>query len=118
MKYSGWDYIDHMVDTCKELSECMEGIHTEEDFINSVLVRRAAVMCLLDLGELFSGLGDDEKNLFVSDHWHRIIGFRNRSAHGYHTMDFRLVYSIVVNRVPPIYEFLKQQQARLRETSN
>jgi len=113
MKYSGWDFIDHMVKTCEELNECMQGIETEEEFVNSILVRRAAVMCLLDLGELFTGLGDEEKGLYETEHWHRIIGFRNRSAHGYHTMDFGLVYSIVVNRVPPLYEFLKRHQIEL-----
>ena len=110
MKYSGWDYLDHMVQTCEELFECMQGVTSAEDLKASIKTRRAVVMCLLDLGELFTGLGDEERGEYPTEHWHRIIGFRNRSSHGYHALDFELVYSIAVNRVPPLYEFLKKKQ--------
>jgi len=110
MKYSGWDYLDHMVQTCEELVECMQGIGSADELEASVKTRRAVTMCLLDLGELFTSLGDEERNEFPSEHWHRIIGFRNRSSHGYHTMDFELVYSIVINRVPPLFDFLKEKK--------
>jgi len=110
MKYKGWDYLDHMVQACEELLECMEGVETAEDFKSSVKTRRAAAMCLLDLGELFKSLDEKELNEYPSEHWRKIIGFRNRSAHGYHTLDFDMVYSIAVNRVPPLYEFMKKKQ--------
>ena len=32
--------------------------------------------------------------------------------HGYHALDFELVYSIAVNRVPPLYNFLKEKQKK------
>jgi uncharacterized protein with HEPN domain len=113
MKLKGWDYLDHMVQACEELFECMDGVKSVRDFKSSVKTRRAAAMCLLDLGELFKSLGDSELNEYPSEHWHNIIGFRNRSAHGYHTLDFELVYSIAVNRVPPLYKFLKEKQKHI-----
>ena len=116
MKLEGWDYIDHMVQACEELFECMEGIESAEDFKSSVVIRRAVTMCLLDLGELFKNLSDDELNEYPSDNWRNIIGFRNRSAHGYRTLDFELVYSIVINRVPPLYEFLLRKQKLIIES--
>jgi uncharacterized protein with HEPN domain len=82
MKYSGWDYLDHMVQTCEELAECMQGIESADELEASVKTRRAVTMCLLDLGELFTSLGDEERNEYPSEHWHRIIGFRNRSSLG------------------------------------
>ena len=112
MKYSGWDYLDHMVKTCEELFECMQGVHSAKDLESSVKTRRAVVMCLLDLGELFTGLGSKECDEYPTEHWHRIVGFRNRSSHGYHALDFELVYSIAVNRVPPLYNFLKEKQKK------
>ena len=88
----------------------MDGVKSVEDFKSSVKTRRAATMCLLDLGELFKNLSDEELNEYPSENWRNVIGFRNRSAHGYHTLDFELVYSIAVNRVPPLYCFLKEKQ--------
>ena len=109
MKYRGWGYIDHMVQTCEELFECMENINSADDLKASVVKRRAVVMCLLDLGEMFNKLTDKEFDEFPSEHWHKIIGFRNRSAHGYHDIIFEYVYQIVINRIPPLYAFLKKK---------
>ena len=109
MKFSGWDYLDHMLMACEELSVCMEGIKSAEELKASIVNRRAVVMCLLDLGELLKKVEANELGEYPTEHWHRIIGFRNRSAHGYQDLDFGLVYSIAVNRVPPLYEFLKNK---------
>jgi len=110
MKYSGWNYLDHMILTCEELEFCMSDINSTEEFENSILVRRAVVMCLLDLGELITGLGDEEKSLYPSEAWHRIVGFRNRAAHGYHTIDYSIVYVLATERVPALYNFLKNHK--------
>jgi len=104
-----------MLDTCEELFLCMAGIETEEEFLQSVVVRRAVCMCLLDLGELVKNIGEDSLSEYPSEHWGRLIGFRNRAAHGYHLMDFTMVYSIVINRVPFIYEMLKSKQTDLED---
>jgi len=118
MKYSGWDYLDHMLLACEELEMCLSGINSFEEFENSVVVRRAVVMCLLDLGELITGLGEDEKVLFPSESWNRLIGFRNRAAHGYHTMDYTIVYALATGRVPPLYSFLRRFKNKLSEAES
>ena len=108
MKYSGWDYLEHMLLTCEELELCMSGISSVDEFEKSVVVRRAVTMCLLDLGELITSVGEKEKALFPSDSWHKIVGFRNRAAHGYHSLDFSIVYELATRRVPKLYDFLKK----------
>ncbi|MCL2049455.1 MAG: DUF86 domain-containing protein [Defluviitaleaceae bacterium] len=110
MKYEGWDYLDHMVQACDELTECMNGIHSVQDLKKSVLTRRAVTMCLLDLGELFKSLTTEEKAEYQSNNWQHVIGFRNRAAHGYHDLDFGIIFDIVVNIVPPLSRFLKEKQ--------
>jgi uncharacterized protein with HEPN domain len=110
MKHEGWDYLDHMVQTCEELFECMENVNSVDELEASVVKRRAVVMCLLDLGELFKSLSDEEKGLYPSDSWQNIIGFRNRASHGYHRLNFGIIYSIVTTQVPPLYKFLKKKQ--------
>ncbi|MCL2059294.1 MAG: DUF86 domain-containing protein [Oscillospiraceae bacterium] len=115
MKYRGWGYIDHMVQTCEELFVCMEGINSANDLSASIVTRRAVVMCLLDLGEMFKNLTDKELGEYPSEHWHKVIGFRNRSAHGYSEMNFEYVYQIVINRIPPLYNFLKKKADSLED---
>ena len=110
MKHEGWDYLDHIIKTCEELFECMQGVSASADLERSVVKRRAVVMCLLDLGELFKSLSEDEIRLYPSESWKNIIGFRNRASHGYHLLDFEIVYRIATKQVPPLYEFLKTKQ--------
>ena len=118
MKYRGWGYIDHMVQTCEELQVCMEGINSVEDLKADVKARRAVVMCLLDLGEMFKNLTEREFNEYPSEHWHKIIGFRNRAAHGYYELNFSYVYQIVTNRIPPLYAFLKEKADSMEDPYN
>ena len=112
MKHSGWDYLGHMVQTCEEMMEFLQDVQSSEDFEADAKTRRAVTMCLLDLGELFKGLSDEEKNEYASGSWQNIIGFRNRASHGYHRLSFKIVYSIAVELIPPLYEFLKNKQLK------
>ena len=110
MKLSGWDYIDHMVQACEELFECMDGVKSADELEASVIARRAVVMCLLDLGELFKSLSDNELGQYPSENWKNIIGFRNRASHGYQSLNFKIVYSLATEKISPLYEFLKKKQ--------
>jgi uncharacterized protein with HEPN domain len=101
-----------MIQACEELSVCMKGIKSSLEFEESIVVRRAVTMCILDLGELITGLRERELSSYPSESWNRIIGFRNRAAHGYKSMDFSIVYTLATVRIPEIYEYLKKQQAK------
>ena len=105
--------MDHMVQACEELFVCMDGVNSAVELESSVVKRRAVVMCLLDLGEMFKSLTEDEINQYPSENWKNFIGFRNRASHGYHTMNFAIVYSLATEKVSPLYEFLKNKQQEL-----
>ena len=115
MKHRRWGYLDHMVQTCEELFECMQGVDSYKKLESDTKTRRAVVMCLLDLGELFKCLSSDEINQYPSENWKNIIGFRNKASHGYHLLDFDTVYVLATEKLPPLYEFLKTKQRELYE---
>ena len=64
----------------------------------------------MDLGELFKSLGNNELGQYPSENWKNIIGFRNRASHGYQSLNFEIVYKLAAEKVPPLYEFLKNKQ--------
>ena len=48
MKHEGWDYLDHMVQTCEELFECMHGVSKHKELESDVKTRRAwSCVCLI-----------------------------------------------------------------------
>ena len=99
--------------TCEEIFEYMQDVKSFEELEADSKTRRAVVMCLLDLGELFKSLTTDEKNLYPSENWKNFIGFRNRASHGYHSLNFEIVYKLANEKMPPLYEFLKGKQQEL-----
>jgi len=40
MKHRGWDYLDHMVQTCEEPFECMQGVASHEKLEGDTVERR------------------------------------------------------------------------------
>jgi len=111
MGSKGWDYLDHMIMTCQEMEICLDGIQTVENFISDIKTRRAVVMCLLDLGELLKSIPATERDIFPENSCKNIIGFRDRAAHGYHTMDFTIVYALAVKLAPMVYAVLIEKQS-------
>ena len=45
MKYSGWDFLDHMVQACEELIEFLKDINSSDEFEADAKTRRAVTMC-------------------------------------------------------------------------
>ena len=112
MSGKNWDYLDHMIMTCQELEICLAGTQTVAQFIADVKTRRSVVMCLLDLGELLKSIPVSERSIFPENSCKNIIGFRDRAAHGYHTMDFAIVYALAIKQVPLVYSKLLEREPK------
>lgn len=118
MKYSGWDYLDHMLVSLTNINEFMYGISKESEFVSNKMLRSAVTMELLGFAELVKktvDLGTLPGNLHP---WKGIIRFRDRTAHWYHTTDFALVYRIVAYDLPELSEILEKQKKTLLLTDN
>jgi len=113
MKYSGWDYLDHMLMSLSNIKEFMDTISEESEFVSNKMLRSAVTMELLGLSELVKktvDLGTLPGNI---QPWKGIIRFRDRTAHWYHTTDFALVYRIVVDDLPELGKILEEQKKKI-----
>lgn len=57
-------------------------------------------MSLLNIGELVKELPDDVKIQYPSMPWKSIVGLRNHTAHGYHSLDDAVIWEIARNEIP------------------
>ena len=116
MKYPrDFSWIDHMIGHIETAIEGCSRFTDEKEFENDKLIRAGVTMSLLAFGELVKDSPDDLKALF-SEYLNKIVSFRNRAAHGYHTIDYVIVWSIVKNYLGDILSNLKQQQAQVQKT--
>ena len=77
---------------------------TEAEFLSDLMVRDAAAMSLLVLGETARRLSDDTRRQSPEIPWSAIISLRNRIAHGYETVDHRLVWRVIEDDLPSLAE--------------
>jgi len=80
-----------------------------ENFTKDAKTRKAVVMSLLNIGELANHLPLDFTQNYDELPWREMIGMRNLAAHGYHVMNFDIIWGTVKNSLPPLVEFLTKQ---------
>jgi uncharacterized protein with HEPN domain len=72
----------------------------EVDFASDLKTRDAVALNLQVIGETARRLGDRVKASSPEIPWAAIVALRNRIAHGYVTVDHRMVWAIVRDDLP------------------
>ena len=75
---------------------------TSENFVQ----RDACCFYLLQIGELARTLSDSFKDAHDDIPWKQIRGLRNMVAHNYGHVDFEIIWSIVQDDIPVLFEKL------------
>jgi len=78
------------------------------DFLNDTALQRIAEREIEIIGECLNRLSRDHQVHFLKIHnAHKIIGMRNIIAHGYDSIDYRIVWDSLVNDLPTLKEDVK-----------
>lgn len=72
-----------------------------EEYKNDIKTKRAIERGIEIIGEAVNRISKKDKN-FQLNHIHKIIGTRNRIAHGYDKVSDELIWSIVINHLPKL----------------
>jgi len=88
------------------LEDIVRNIETFEEFESTEIHKRASVMTLLNIGELVHHLSLDFKRTHENIPFHAITGLRNVAAHGYLTLNFKLIWSTICESIPELKENL------------
>jgi len=60
------------------------------------------------VGEAASRVSEEFRHRYPAVPWHQTIGTRNRLIHGYDTVDFDILWTIVTQDLPPLVELLER----------
>jgi uncharacterized protein with HEPN domain len=72
-----------------------------EDYSKDIKTKRAVERDIEIIGEAINRIKKKDKT-FVIENAHKIIGTRNRIAHGYDKISDDLIWSIVINHLPKL----------------
>jgi len=71
------------------------------NYVSDLKTKRAVERELEIIGEAFNRIKKKDDN-FQFDNIYKIIGTRNRIIHGYDSVSDDLIWSIVINHLPPL----------------
>jgi uncharacterized protein with HEPN domain len=93
--------LESLLERMALVSGWIEGL-TEPQFLNDEMLRDAAAMSLLVIGETCRRLSDATRRDAPEVPWSAIVSMRNRIAHGYESVDHRIVWRILVEDLPAL----------------
>ncbi|MCL5734071.1 MAG: DUF86 domain-containing protein [Actinobacteria bacterium] len=102
-------FVEDILISCDAIAADVAGVDVES-YLATRIIRSAVEREFMIIGEAINYLGDVAPDLFVRITQGRtIVDFRNQLAHGYMTVNDRLVWGYAVREAP----LLRDERARL-----
>lgn len=105
--------VHHMLDHSREAVEMTRG-RTRADLDRDRLLNLALVRLVEVIGEAASRVPEEFRSRHPQVPWRQTVGIRNRLIHGYDTVNFDILWTIIQEDLPPL---IQQLEAIVREGS-
>jgi len=105
--------VHHMLDHSREAVEMTQG-RTRADLDRDRLLNLALVRLVEVIGEAASRVPEAFRSRHPQVPWRQTVGMRNRLIHGYDTVNFDILWTIIQEDLPPL---IQQLEAIVREGS-
>ena len=102
-------YVEHILKHYTELQVELSQVNNDfETFQNSIFYRKAILLDLFQIGELFNGLSDETKKHFTKEECRGIVDTRNYIAHGYIELKDKSIWNTLYKELPPLVAKLEE----------
>ena len=101
--------LEHMLEDTQDAINFANEAGSIDVFSSNKMLFKAIVMSILNIGELTKHLPQEYKAAHAEIPWKNISGMRDIAAHGYHTMNHKIVWDVVKNYLPKFATFLQDQ---------
>lgn len=95
--------LDHSREAVALLRTCVRADLDSDRTLNLAVARLLEIV-----GEAASRVSDRTQDRHREIPWPEIIGLRNRIIHGYDTVDFDIVWTVVKSDLPPLIQMLEK----------
>lgn len=90
-----------------EIAGKFTGNHSLQEFLSDELLKRAACMTVINIGELVKNLSTGCRIAYPAVPWKEIAGFRDIAAHKYQTLRMEDVFETITVDFPALYENIR-----------
>ena len=104
------DYLQHILDETSYLITTGKNL-ARAKFITDETLKRAYVRSLEIIGEAVKQLPNSLREKYPSIEWKSMAGMRDKLISDYLGVDYEIVWDVVMNKIPILYQFqIKLQQ--------
>lgn len=90
-----------------DIAEKIISGHSLQEFLSDELLKRAACMTVINIGELVKNLSAGCRMAYPTVPWREIAGFRDIAAHKYQTLRMEDVFETILEDFPVLFEKIK-----------
>ncbi len=107
MSHSPADYLHHILDEAAYLIAVSNNLDETEFFQNETL-KRAFVRSLEIIGEATKHIDENTRQNHPQIQWRAMAGMRDRLIHDYIGVDYDIVWDVVRNKMPDLYNEIQR----------
>lgn len=100
-------FIHHMLDRAREAIDMTSG-RTRADLDRDRMLNLALVRLVEVIGEAASRVQDEFRSRYPEVPWRQTVGIRNRLIHGYDSVNFDILWTVIQEDLPPLIEQLQR----------
>jgi uncharacterized protein with HEPN domain len=105
------EYIKHIADECAYILAVSNNLSMEA-FLKDETLKRAMVRSLEIIGEAAKKVPADFKEQWQTIQWKSMAGMRDRLIHDYIGVNYNIVWDVIKNKIPELYEQVKEVLGR------
>ena len=105
--FSPVEYLRHILDEVDFLLDKSSKI-TKQDLLNDPILQRAFTRSLEIIGEAVKKLPKSWRDMHNQIDWRSIAGMRDKLIHGYFSVDYTLVWDVIINELPELKPLLEE----------
>ncbi|MBB5325905.1 uncharacterized protein with HEPN domain [Anoxybacillus tepidamans] len=79
-----------------------------DDFLDNDLVSDAVIKNILVIGEATKNIPDEIRQAHPHIEWRKMAGMRDMMIHSYFSINYRIVWDVVQNKIPKLKQHVEQ----------